>query len=76
MPGSSGTKGIWIWNQPIVTNNEFDVLLADCQGLNDEESCPEIDVKLLALSLLLSSSFVFNTIGLISDSSINHLSIM
>lgn len=76
MPGSCGTKGIWIWDQPIVTNHEFDVLLADCQGLNDEESNPEVDIKLLALSLLLSSTFIFNTIGLISDSSLSHLSIM
>ncbi len=76
MPGSSGTTGIWIWNQLIPVSAEYDVLILDCQGLNDEDSHPEIDLKLLALSMLLSSQFVFNTVGLISDDSLNLLSIV
>ena len=76
MPGSSGTSGIWIWNQLIPVSGEYDALILDCQGLNDEDSHPDVDLKLLALSMLLSSQFVFNTFGLISDDSLNLLSIV
>jgi|688.fasta_scaffold181130_3 hypothetical protein len=44
--------------------------------MNDEESMPEVDLKLFALSLLLSSQLIFNTMGLISDESLTHMSIM
>ena len=76
MPGSSGTVGIWIWNQLIPVCSEFDALILDCQGLNDDNSHPDVDLKLLAISMLLSSQFVFNTVGLISDDSLNLLSIV
>ena len=39
-------------------------------------STPEVDLKLFALSMLLTSQFIFNTIGLISDESLTDLSIM
>lgn len=76
MPGSTGTVGIFIWNQLIPVCSEFDALILDCQGLNDDDSHPDVDLKLLAMSMLLSSQFVFNTVGLISDDSLNLLSIV
>jgi hypothetical protein len=30
MPGSSGTSGIWIWNQLIPVSGEYDALILDC----------------------------------------------
>jgi hypothetical protein len=75
MPDSPGTQGIWLWNQLIPVGSDLDLLVMDCQGISDD-GLPEVDLKLLALSMLLSSQFVFNTIGLISDDSLNLLSIM
>lgn len=61
MPGSKGTEGIFLWDSLIPMSGECDALVLDCQGINDESAYPEIDIKLMALSMLLSSSFLFNT---------------
>jgi guanylate-binding protein 6 len=75
MPDSQGTQGIWLWKDLVQISEECNAIVLDCQGINDE-SYPEIDLKLMALSMLLSSQYVFNTVGLISDESLNQLSIM
>ena len=75
MPDSTGTQGIWLWNKLVPINSEFDALVLDCQGMS-EDTHPDVDLKLMALCMLLSSSFIFNTVGLISDDSLNQLSIM
>jgi len=76
MPGSNGARGISMWSRPLRVNEDTDALVLDCQGLNEEGSNYELDVKLFTLSLLLSSQLIFNTSGLISDNSLEDLSIL
>jgi len=60
------TKGIWMWIELIpVTNADgtdsgTDILLLDTEGLNSPSRSYDIDVKIFALTILLSSNFVYN----------------
>ena len=62
------TEGIWLWGNPILLNNGAKLLIFDCQGLNKNEI---ITNKLFMLSVLLSTSIIYNTQGELSDDFIN-----
>ena len=64
------TQGIWMWGTPITLENGNKLLVLDFQGLNKDD--PEnISHKLFILSVLLSTSLIYNTNGEINDSIIN-----
>jgi hypothetical protein len=67
-----GTKGISIWSKPIYSyndeGNKYPVYVVDCEGVKDDD--PLEYSKIYALLMLISSSTIFNTIGLIQDSTI------
>ena len=48
----------------------------DTEGLDSGDRNSEADSKLFALSVLMSSYFIFNSIGCIDESSISQLSII
>ena len=56
----SCTKGVWIWNKPIYDDEESFTILMDTEGLHSSERTTDVDLKIFALTVLLSSSFVFN----------------
>lgn len=56
----SCTRGIWMWNQLIPLSDEVDALLLDTEGLGSTDREFATDIKIFALSILLSSTFVFN----------------
>ena len=64
------TQGIWIWGKPIDLKDGIKLLLLDCQGLNKDES-ESISNKLFILSVLLSTSIIYNTQGELNDNTIN-----
>ena len=72
----SCTRGIWMWNQLIPLSDDIDALLLDTEGLGSTDREFEIDIKIFALSILLSSTFVFNQIGHISEQSLEDLSVV
>ena len=72
----SCTRGIWMWNKLIPLSDEVDALLLDTEGLGSTDRTFEIDIKIFALSILLSSVFVFNQIGHITEQSIEELSVV
>jgi hypothetical protein len=62
------TKGIWIWNKLVpVGKKGLKVLIMDTEGLSSTERSESIDAKIFALSLLLSSTFLFNQMGAIDE---------
>ena len=63
----SCTRGIWMWNKTIPIKDDVDAILLDTEGLNSTDRSLDIDVKIFALSILLSSTFVFNQIGHITE---------
>lgn len=72
----SCTRGIWMWNRLVPINDEIEALLLDTEGLGSTDREFETDIKIFALSILLSSTFVFNQIGHINEQSIEDLSVV
>lgn len=70
----SCTRGIWMWNKLIPISDEVDALLLDTEGLGSTDREFSTDIKIFALSILLSSTFLFNQIGHITEQSLEDLS--
>ncbi|XP_054995859.1 guanylate-binding protein 6-like [Sorex araneus] len=61
------TKGIWIWCVPHPSKINHTLILLDTEGLsNVEKGDSRNDSWILALAVLLSSAFVYNSIGTIN----------
>ena len=77
--GGDGTDGIWMWSELIPlpakdgSDSGVDLLLLDTAGLNSEIRGFDFDVKLFTLTVLLSSTLVYNQRGSISDESLDNL---
>ncbi len=65
-----------MWNRLVPLNEEVDAILLDTEGLGSTDREFETDIKIFALSILLSSTFVFNQIGHINEQSIEDLSVV
>jgi len=65
------TKGIWIWGRPIKIKNskneEVNVLIIDTEGLGALDEDSNHDNKIFSLALLLSSVFIYNSMGAIDE---------
>lgn len=71
----SCTRGIWLWSpEPCVRNTQGQrVLFMDTEGLAATDNDESYDAKIFSLGLLLSSLFVFNTMGVIDEGAIDRL---
>lgn len=65
-----------MWNKLIPINDEIDAILLDTEGLGSTDREFDIDIKIFALSILLSSTFVFNQIGHITEQSLEDLAVV
>jgi hypothetical protein len=74
------TKGIWIWGKPLIYKNEKDeminVVVMDSEGLGSTEEDINHDLRLFSLTLLLSSMFIYNTLGAIDEHAIDSLGLV
>ncbi|KAI2517840.1 guanylate binding protein 7, partial [Homo sapiens] len=70
----SETKGIWMWCVPHPSKPNHTLILLDTEGLGDmEKSDPKSDSWIFALAVLLSSSFVYNSMGTINHQALEQL---
>lgn len=70
----SHTKGIWMWCMPHPNKPNCTLVLLDTEGLGDvEKGDKENDTQIFALALLLSSTFVYNTMNKIDQRAIDLL---
>ncbi|TYZ65842.1 hypothetical protein PybrP1_008089 [[Pythium] brassicae (nom. inval.)] len=71
----SCTRGIWLWDPqpPVRTARGEKVLFMDTEGLAATDNDERYDAQIFALGLLLSSLFVFNTMGVIDEGAIDRL---
>lgn len=71
------TKGLWAWLSPesveVADGRRMRVLFVDSEGLGAIKSAEQKDMNILALSLLISSTFIFNSTGAIDERSIGKL---
>lgn len=74
------TKGIWMWARPIKAQTEDNTLVnmvvIDSEGLGSLEADASHDCRIFALILLMSSTFLYNSVGAIDENSISNLSVV
>lgn len=73
------TKGLWIWNQTITTeykNEKMKTLVIDSEGIGGFDEDQNHDSRIFLLVLLLSSYFIYNSVGTIDQSAIDNLSLI
>ena len=74
------TKGLWIWSNPIKVKNadgeEVSVLIVDSEGLGAFDEDANHDTRIFLLALLLSSMFVYNSVGSIDECALQNLSLI
>ncbi|XP_059131292.1 guanylate-binding protein 6-like [Peromyscus eremicus] len=70
----SETKGIWMWCVPHPTKPKHTLVLLDTEGLGDvEKGDPKNDSWIFALAVLLSSTFVYNSMSTINHQALEQL---
>ena len=74
------TKGLWLWNVPIQASNshhsDFRLLIIDSEGIGSFSANETYDTQVFALALMLSSFFMYNSIGNIDDNAITRLGLV
>lgn len=74
------TKGLWIWKQPIPgttpDGESIDVLVIDTEGLGALDEDSNHDVRIFSLAILLSSYFIYNSMGSIDEHALQNLSLV
>lgn len=82
------TKGLWIAGPPVPAADfwgnlgmevprgeaDYDVLVVDTEGINALDRDQSYDMRIFTLALLLSSVFVYNSLGAIDENAISTLS--
>ncbi|XP_062960786.1 guanylate-binding protein 4-like [Cynocephalus volans] len=70
----SETKGIWMWCAPHPCKPNYTLVLLDTEGLGDvEKGDPKNDLWIFALAVLLSSTFVYNSMSTINHQALEQL---
>lgn len=74
------TKGIWLWGRPIngtlSDGSACSVVIVDTEGLGALDQDNDYDSRIFSLSLLISSSFIYNSVGTIDEDAISKLSLV
>lgn len=73
------TKGLWMWTQLLETtyqNQPLKILLIDSEGIGAFDEDENHDTKIFLLALLLSSFFIYNSMGTIDENALNNLSLI
>ena len=73
------TKGIWLWSKPLIINGDsnegqFPTYLIDTEGLGAYDEDINHDSKIFLIAILISSLFIYNSIGTIDENSLSNLS--
>ncbi|KAM6217089.1 guanylate-binding protein 2 [Rhynchocyon petersi] len=70
----SHTKGIWMWCVPHPLKPNHTLVLLDTEGLGDvEKGDNQNDSWIFALVILLSSTFIYNSVGIINQQALDQL---
>lgn len=74
------TKGIWIYNTPIhiktSDGEEIALLILDSEGLGAFDEDANHDTRIFMLAVLLSSFFIYNSVGSIDENALNNISLI
>lgn len=77
---NSCTKGIWIWPETFKSENsdedDLEVLVLDTEGFGGINENQNHDTRIFIFSLLLSSMFIYNSVGSIDENALQTLSLI
>ena len=72
----SCTKGLWIMRRTLTADDGTNVLIVDTEGLGSMSASETHDLRVFSLALLLSSTFLYNSTGAITEATLNNLSLV
>jgi len=67
------TKGLWMWGQPRELDSDYHVVFLDTEGLGSTQRTASCDMQIFSLCILLSSFFIYNSMGAIDEQAIDEL---
>eukprot|EP00928_Gymnodinium_smaydae_P014677 TRINITY_DN15402_c0_g2_i1.p1 TRINITY_DN15402_c0_g2~~TRINITY_DN15402_c0_g2_i1.p1 ORF type:complete len:805 (+),score=240.05 TRINITY_DN15402_c0_g2_i1:216-2630(+) len=67
------TKGLWIWGQPVQLAPDYHCIFIDTEGLGSTQRTASCDMQIFSLCILLSSYFIYNSMGAIDEQAIDDL---
>ena len=74
------TRGIWMWGRPLKAQTEdghiVNLIVLDSEGFGALDQDSSHDCQIFALILLLSSIFMYNSMGPIDENAISNLSVV
>lgn len=72
------TKGLWLWKKTIQSpaDKDMDIILIDTEGFGGMDENANHDSKIFLFSLLLSSFFIYNSVGSIDENALNTLNLV
>jgi hypothetical protein len=72
------TKGLWVWGTPLVgytdDGEQINVLVIDTEGIGGLDEDNSHDMRIFSLAVLLSSYFVYNSMGSIDENALQGMS--
>ncbi|EFA84841.1 guanylate-binding protein [Heterostelium album PN500] len=71
------TLGIWVWSATInVGTDKHNLLLLDTEGFYSSNVSETYDAKIFAITTLLSSHLIYNSVKIIDQSSLEYLELL
>ena len=72
------TKGLWCWPELIQNPNDPSIqyLVMDTEGLASLEEGEQTDTKIFLMAVLLSSYFIYKSVGSIDEKAVQNLSLI
>lgn len=72
------TKGLWVWPELLQspTDPTIQYMVMDTEGLGSLEEGEQTDTKIFLMAMLLSSYFVYNSVGSIDEKAVQNLSLI
>ncbi|GBF99772.1 hypothetical protein Rsub_12400 [Raphidocelis subcapitata] len=76
----SCTRGLWVWSEPIpstdASGRPCNLLLVDCEGIDAVDQGAQHSAQIFSLAVLLSSVFVYNSLGAIDAVALERLAMV
>lgn len=73
---NSCTKGLWLSKKTIPINDKLHMIVVDAEGIDSLDASATHDSRIFTLGILLSSVFVYNSMGVLDEAAVKVLSFM
>ena len=72
------TKGLWLWKKTIKSssNENMDIIMIDTEGFGGMDENTNHDSRIFLFSLLLSSYFIYNSVGSIDENALSSINLI